>query len=141
MQDQTRKDKSGSYSPSTDPRFRKTYYPVKFTGSAGEYFKIWIVNLFLTIITFGIYSAWAKVRTRRYFYANTSIDGHPFDYLASPVNILKGHLIVGLFFLAYMLSGQFYPELAGVFAVFFYLLFPFLIYRSRENIYIQLEMN
>ncbi len=100
MHDLAPKDESGPYAPSTDPRFRKTYYPIKFTGSAGEYFKIWIVNLFLTIITFGIYSAWAKVRTRRYFYANTSIDGHPFDYLASPINILKGHLIVGVFFLS-----------------------------------------
>jgi len=130
MQDQARKDEPGPYSQSTDPRFRKTYYPVKFTGRAGEYFKIWIVNLFFTIITFGIYSAWAKVRTRRYFYANTSIDGHPFDYLASPVNILKGHLIVGVFFLAYTLSGRFYPELASAFVVSFYLLLPFLIYKS-----------
>ena len=36
-----------------------------FTGSGGEYFRIWIVNVALTVLTFGIYGAWAKVRTRR----------------------------------------------------------------------------
>jgi hypothetical protein len=28
-----------------------------FSGSAGEYFRIWIVNVFLTIITLGIYGS------------------------------------------------------------------------------------
>ncbi len=41
-------------------------HPVEFTAHAGEYFRIWIVNLALTIVTLGIYSAWAKVRKRRY---------------------------------------------------------------------------
>ena len=42
-----------------------------FTGNASEYFGIWIVNLLLSIVTFGIYTAWAKVRRLRYFYGNT----------------------------------------------------------------------
>jgi uncharacterized membrane protein YjgN (DUF898 family) len=29
-------------------------YPFEFTGSGGEYFRIWIVNLALTILTLGI---------------------------------------------------------------------------------------
>ena len=39
---------------------------IEFSGSAREYFGIWIVNLILTIITLGIYSAWAKVRRQIY---------------------------------------------------------------------------
>ena len=42
--------------------------PFRFDGRAGEYFRIWIVNVMLTQ---GIYSAWAKVRTNKYFYRNT----------------------------------------------------------------------
>ena len=42
-------------------------YQVEFHGSGSEYFKIWIVNVFLTIITVYVFSAWAKVRTKRYF--------------------------------------------------------------------------
>ena len=33
----------------------------EFRGDGMEYFKIWIVNILLTIVTLGIYSAWAKV--------------------------------------------------------------------------------
>ncbi|MFM9971741.1 MAG: DUF898 family protein [Burkholderiales bacterium] len=53
----------------------------EFTGSAAEYFRIWIVNLFFTLITLGIYSAWAKVRKKRYFYGSTRIDGDSFDLM------------------------------------------------------------
>src|ERR1051325_6661381 len=77
-------------------------YPVEFTASAGEYFRIWIVNLALSIVTLGIYSAWAKVRKRRYFYSHTRIDGEGCEYLANPVAILKGRLI------AFALFGVFY---------------------------------
>lgn len=39
----------------------------KFTGEAGEYFRIWIVSTFLTIITIGLWSPWAKIRKRLFF--------------------------------------------------------------------------
>lgn len=44
--------------------------PFRFTGNGREYFRIWIVNTLLTILTLGIYSAWAKVRKKRYIYGN-----------------------------------------------------------------------
>lgn len=48
---------------------------LQFTGKGSEYFGIWIVNLLLTILTLGIYSAWAKVRRLQYFYRNTQLAG------------------------------------------------------------------
>ena len=48
---------------------------LEFRGDAREYFRIWAVNLCLTLLTFGIFSAWAKVRKKRYFYSNTVLDG------------------------------------------------------------------
>lgn len=45
--------------------------PFRFTGTARQYFGIWIVNLLLTLLTLGVYAARAKVRTKRYFYGNT----------------------------------------------------------------------
>src|SRR5260370_8359218 len=68
-------------------------HPVEFTADAGEYFRIWIVNLALAIVTLGIYSAWAKVRKRRYFYGHTRVDGDTFDYRPNPIAILKRRLI------------------------------------------------
>ncbi len=75
-----------------------------FTGSGSEYFRIWIVNLLLTIVTLGVYSAWAKVRRTRYFYANTMIAGASFDYHGNARSILRGRMVALLFFGAYNIA-------------------------------------
>ncbi|CAN5139158.1 YjgN family protein [soil metagenome] len=64
-----------------------------FTGSGSEYFRIWVVNLLLTILTCGIYSAWAKVRRLQYFYRNTRVGHAAFDYHGNPAAILKGRIL------------------------------------------------
>ncbi|HAK60277.1 MAG TPA: DUF898 domain-containing protein [Nitrospiraceae bacterium] len=106
------------------------HYKPMFNGSAGEYFRIWIVNTFLTIVTLGIYAPWAKVRNRRYFYKNTLLDGHSFDYTANPVAILKGYLIIGAGVLLYYLTEAYDPRFSFIFVLLFYLMLPFLIYKS-----------
>lgn len=88
-----------------------TQYRPEFSGRTGEYFGIWIVNVVLTILTLGIYSAWAKVRTERYFYGNTRIDGSSFEYLADPIRILKGRLVAYAVVAALVLSSQALPVL------------------------------
>lgn len=85
---------------------------VTFTGSAREYFGIWIVNVLLSIVTLGIYSAWAKVRRKRYFYGNTWIDGHNFEYHADPKSILKGRIIVFVLFVIYQVLVNINPIFA-----------------------------
>lgn len=70
--------------------------PFQFTGNAKEYFRIWIVNVLLTIVTLGVYSAWAKVRSKQYFYRNTWVDGSSFEYLADPIKVLKGRIIAAV---------------------------------------------
>lgn len=104
--------------------------PVEFTGTAGEYFKIWIVNTFLTVVTFGIYGAWAKVRNRQYFYKNTLLDGHPFEYTANPKSILRGHLIIGLGFALYQLANAYSYVMSIIIALLFAASSPFLVYKS-----------
>lgn len=105
-------------------------YGFEFTASANEYFKIWIVNLFLTIITLGIYAAWAKVRTRRYIWANTILAGHPFTFHGKPAAILKGNLIIAGMFIAYIALKKFEPIVAGGLFIVFGFVFPFLVYKS-----------
>ena len=117
----------GSAATAAGPEKR---HAVEFSASTGEYFRIWIVNLALTIVTLGIYSAWAKVRKRRYFYGHTRIDGESFEYRANPVAILKGRLIaVALFAVFYAISH--YAPLY-IWAVYLVLLFvvPWLVVRS-----------
>lgn len=84
---------------------------LEFRGSSNEYFRIWIVNLCLTLITFGIFSAWAKVRKKRYFYSHTTVGGTPFQYLGRPVPIFKGRVIAAAAFLTYYASSHFFTSL------------------------------
>ena len=67
---------------------------LRFTANGWEYFRIWIVNVALTLLTLGIYSAWAKVRARRYLYGNVWLGDAVFDYTANPVAILRGRILL-----------------------------------------------
>ena len=69
-------------------------FHVEFHGTALEYFRIWFVNTLLTVVTVGIYSAWAKVRNNRYFYGSTWLAGANFEYHARPMQILVARLFV-----------------------------------------------
>ncbi len=84
---------------------------LQFSGSAQEYFRIWIVNLCLSLLTLGIFSAWAKVRKKRYLYSHTTIGGTRFQYLAQPIPILKGRCVAAIGFLAYYISSHFITSL------------------------------
>lgn len=101
-----------------------------FHGDAREYFRIWIVNTLLTFLSLGLYSAWAKVRKRRYLRGNTELMGHRFDYLADPRRILIGNLLVVLMFIAYVVVGEVYPAVRfGALGVGL-LLLPWVVVRS-----------
>lgn len=113
------------------PRDRPRTLTFAFTGNAKEYFGIWIVNTLLRIVTFGLYSPWAKIRKRRYFYGNKLLDGAPFDYLADPWAILKGWVIAALFFGAYSLSARVSPIASLAFMLVFFGVFPWVVVRSR----------
>lgn len=102
----------------------------RFTGQGGEYFGIWIVNILLTIVTFGIYSAWATVRNNQYFYGNTQLDGASFQYLADPVTILKGRLIAFFAFILYALVANLVPGAAIIMGIGFMFAIPWIVIRS-----------
>lgn len=103
---------------------------VEFTGKASEYFGIWIVNLLLSLLTLGIYSAWAKVRRKKYFYHHTQIDQVGFDYHAKPVSILKGRLIAFALFLAYAFGGELNLFIPMIAVAIFVLALPWLVVRA-----------
>lgn len=109
-----------------------TTHSIDFRGSGLEYSKIYFVNLALTIVTLGIYSAWAKVRNKRYFYGNTILAESSFDYHASPIQILKGRLlVVGVFFLYNIVVG--YAPMWGVlFIIAFLVAMPWLVLKATQ---------
>ena len=104
----------------------------EFKGNAKEWFGIWITNVLLSIVTLGIYSAWAKVRTKKYFYQNTYIAGRNFDYHATPKQILIGRLIVvGALVIFYMANAA-SPALGGILSLVLLAFLPILILRSTR---------
>jgi len=116
--------------PTLTAEAASTEYPVRFSGTGSEYFRIWIVNLLLTIVTVGIYSAWAKVRRLKYMYRNTQIDNTSFDYHGSPIAILKGRLIALVLLLAYNFSFQFSLVAGVITLVILAAIFPWLMRQS-----------
>ena len=101
---------------------------IAFTGKAGEYFRIWIVNLLLTVLTLGIYSAWASVRRKQYFYGNTLLQGSAFAYLGKPLAILKGRAIaVAVLAAVYGLSQLLQFDL---FSIVFMLALPYVFVKA-----------
>ncbi len=102
-----------------------------FNGTAMDYFGIWIVNSLLKCLTMGFYTAWAKVRKRRFFYGSTTLNGEQFEYLADPMALFKGWLIGLGAFLVYMIANSISPILSIVIGITLFLAIPWLVVRSR----------
>jgi uncharacterized membrane protein YjgN (DUF898 family) len=102
----------------------------EFTGSGSEYFRIWVVNLLLTIATLGIYSAWAKVRRLQYFYRNTRVADAVFDYHGNPKAILKGRILALVLLVAYNIASDLSIVAGIIVALVLMSVLPWLLARS-----------
>lgn len=104
-------------------------FAFRFHGKGSEFFRIWIVNIALSVLTLGIYSAWAKVRTNRYFYEHTLLGQGRFSYLANPIAILKGRAIAVAAFLLYsFLTGI--PIIGIIVALSLLIITPWVVIRA-----------
>jgi len=104
----------------------KVHHPV-FVGNASEYFHIWVVNTLLSLVTLGIWSAWATVRNRRYLYGNTELAGNRFDFHGNPLAILRGRVLAVIFFSAYALGGDFNFLIPAIAFSLLIILFPWIL--------------
>ena len=103
---------------------------LRCTADGWEYFRIWIVNVALTLLTLGIYSAWAKVRARRYLYGNIWLGDAAFDYTANPVAILRGRILVAVVAVVLWFASNFNIYYYAVLAVLAPLV-PWVVVRAR----------
>ena len=73
---------------------------MSFHGTGGSLFGIYIVNLFLTVVTLGFYYFWGKVKVRSYLLSQTEMEGDRFAYHGTGKELLCGFLkavlLVGL---------------------------------------------
>ena len=70
----------------------QSFYHAHFDGSIGEYGPIFLKNLILTILTLGIYSAWAATENRKYFLSHLEIASRRYFYLGTGFELFIGRL-------------------------------------------------
>lgn len=84
---------------------------VHFTGSGSEYFRIWLVNLLLTVVTLGFYYPWARVRRLQYFASNTWVGndrfGHyPLEFIGDPARMLRAYVVMVVLLFVYVVASN-----------------------------------
>lgn len=99
-------------------------YDLVFDGKAIEYAKIWYANVLLIVVTLGLYFPWARVRTLRYVYQHTSLDGHRFDFHGDPRKMCRPTLICCTFIVLYSVASYLSPLSGFLAALSFALLWP-----------------
>ncbi len=66
---------------------------LSYDGRIGDLYKIFLVNLLLTVVTLGIWRFWAVTRMRRYVWSRTSSFGQRFEYDGTGGQLFVGFLI------------------------------------------------
>ena len=87
-------------------------YPMEFTGSGGEYFRVWIVNVLLGIVTLGFYTPWARRRTAMYFYGHSLVAHSPLEFTAQQRKMVLGFVLLALISIAYQIAAKTGQDLA-----------------------------
>lgn len=112
---------------------------LRFHGDGGNLFLLILKNLFLTVITLGVYAAWARTERRKYIWSNTEVGGQRLVYTGTGLELFKGYLKVLGFYLAFfaipVLGNVIVPGslvvLQGALIAAMVVLVPFVIYWSR----------
>jgi len=114
----------GRFPGAQDARPPVQTLPIRFTGSGSEYFRIWIVNLLLILVTFTLYWPFARARRIAYFQNNTLVGDDPLGFHANPWKMFRGYLLVAGLGLAYAIASETAPLMGGVIFLVFALLWP-----------------
>lgn len=118
----------------TDESTQKHAYRLEFLGEGSEYFKVLIINWFLTVVTLGIYYPWARARRIAYMNGHTSLDGERFLFSGTGKEMFRGYIkvIVLYVMLAVVYVGALILEASILGVVLIYLslvvLLPFAIH-------------
>lgn len=109
-------------------------YGAAFTAKGSMLLGLFLSNLFLTLMTLGIYASWAKVRKYKMVAQNTVLNNAPFEFHGTGKELFKGRMrvmavfggfFVGIYFLS-MINPLFGAIGQLVFAIFSLFLYPVL---------------
>lgn len=101
-------------------------YQFTFKGKGGDFFIIFLKNIFLTIVTLGVYKFWAQVEVNKFLYRNTEFSNSPFDFHGTGKEKFMGFLkamliivpgIIGYAMLSTLLVSVFGPQVGQVISI------------------------
>ena len=81
-------------------------FDLEFSGSGWEFFRVWIVNLLLNIVTLGFYTPFARRRKAQYFYSHTIVAGSPLEFTAQQRKMVFGFLLLVALYVAFKLAAE-----------------------------------
>jgi uncharacterized membrane protein YjgN (DUF898 family) len=122
--------------------------PFKYTGDGTEYAILMLKNLVLTVITIGIYRAWATTNVRRYIWGHTHFMNDRGNYVGTGGELFRGWIkLLGLLFIfviAARLLAVFFAPLALIVPAFYVVVFGIarysgLRYRMSRTIWRQIR--
>ncbi len=117
---------------------KKTF---NYSGKGGEFFLMFFKNIFLTIITLGLYYPWAKIEILKYHYQSSELDNTRFSFNGTGKEVFKGYIKVYLLFIAFSILYTIGVESQNAAIVFIsiisyyliiFLLIPFAIHGSMR---------
>ncbi len=116
------------------------FYKLQFQGKGLDLFRIQLVNIILTVLTFGLYYPWAKAKKLSYLYSQTYFEDSPFAFTGTGREMFKGFIkamLILLVFYAALVVSVIYLESVGllqlvllVFYLVLILMVPFVLHGS-----------
>jgi uncharacterized membrane protein YjgN (DUF898 family) len=99
--------------------------PFIFTGTGFGYFKLWLVNILVCVLSAGILYPWTRVRSLRYFYQHTHLDGENFHYTSSSPKMFLIQFLLILYVLGLACAFVIKPVYGAVGAIILLACLPF----------------
>lgn len=81
-------------------------FPLAFSGRGGEFFRVWVVNVLLTVVTLGLYTPFARRRTAQYFYGHTLVADSPLEFTAPQGKMVMGFLMLAAVYIAFQIAAE-----------------------------------
>jgi uncharacterized membrane protein YjgN (DUF898 family) len=115
-------------------------YRFSYHGEGGAFFVLLLKNILLTILTLGIYAAWAKTNRRKYIWSNVEFYGQRLTYTGTGKELFVAYLKVIAFYLIFLGVPLIVQQTVGkgagsvvqiALAVGLVLLIPFAVYWAR----------
>lgn len=92
---------------------KKPAHRFYFHGKVLSLLGIYVVNLFLSLVTLGLYYFWGKVKVRNYLLSQTELAGDRFGYQGTGKELLMGFLKALLLFFIPLFALNSGPEMLG----------------------------